>query len=250
MEKTLITVVGCLCAPSLFAANLTFETKTLSETNQTAKYVISIHYPQIKSPHKDSQKRFNRMTKDWAMSQANLFKKSVQNCHTMTNVTKAHSSSFEVTYDLYTIPSNKVISLRYSLNRFLAGAAHGSHIYSAFNYDLIGNRVLSLSDLFKASSAYLDQIAAIASKKVPEQLTKAAHGHVEVYQEGLAPTAKNYAVWNLTPHGLTFTFNEYQVAAYVYGPQQITIPYSRLYPFYAPGSPVTEFLITHANKAR
>jgi hypothetical protein len=63
---------------------------------------------------------------------------------------------------------------------------------------------------------------------------------VELFKEGLTPTAQNYATWNLVPEGIRFTFNEYQVAPYVFGPQEVVISFNDLDKFVPDRSPLAK----------
>ncbi len=45
---------------------------------------------------------------------------------------------------------------------------------------------------------------------------------------GTAPDLKNYQVWNLESDGILITFDEYQVAHYAYGPQEVHIQFDVL----------------------
>ena len=239
MKKAVFFFANVLYTTSLFATTkLTLETKTISEINNTPKYEIKISFPQIKSATSDSEKNFNNVAKKWALKKTNEFKKTLDNWQTsnLPPDIKAKGSYMTVTYDLYTVAPKKIISLRYKSNSFLAGAAHGSNVYGSINYDLICDRKLALSDLFRPNSNYLKIIADLSLNKVTEKLAKEANGQVNIFKEGLMPNSKNFQVWNLTPQGLMFTFNEYQVAPYVFGPQEVIIPYKRLSSKYNTGN--------------
>lgn len=58
----------------------------------------------------------------------------------------------------------------------------------------------------------------------------------------LAPTADNYAVWNITPDGLLITFNEVQVAAYAAGAQSVLVPFEVVHDLAAPNGPLDNFI--------
>jgi len=47
-------------------------------------------------------------------------------------------------------------------------------------------------------------------------------------QEGTKAVAENYHTWFFTPQGLAIIFDSYQVAAYVYGAQTVSIPLSSI----------------------
>lgn len=245
MKKTMMLMIASLYSSCLFASNnLVFDTKTISDSNRSPKYEIKISYPQIHSPNKIAEKDFNETTKKWAANKVVEFKKTLSDWNTdrLPPEMKANGSSLTVNYDLATLNQNQMVSLRFSADSYYVGAAHPSHRYQVLNYDLINNKKVFLDDLFESNSSYLQQIAKIATDKLQTKLNAASNDKVDIFKEGLAPTAKNYEVFNLTPEGFRFTFNEYQVAAYVFGPQEIIIPYTDLNSFYKDGTPLAKCL--------
>ena len=94
--------------------------------------------------------------------------------------------------------------------------------------------MLALSDLFKADSDYLGAIAdyAVNDLKARDAL---------FFEEGAAPTAENYQIWNLTPEGLLITFDPYQVAPYAAGTQEVLVPYLELLEIIDPQGPISVF---------
>lgn len=226
-------------ASTLFAdSNLAFETKTLNFENNQPKYTIKTSYPQIKSPTTQAERQFNDTSKQWVLDHISQFKKSISDWDTskLPAEMKKNGSTLTMDYDLATLDPKDLVSVRFTADTYLVGAAHPSFNYSSLNYDLVNNKVLALSDLFKSDSNYLEFIAKIATNRITKKLNNTANGKAEIFKEGLAPNPKNYSVWNLAPHGLKFTFNEYQVAAYVFGPQEIIIPFQRLSKFFSQNS--------------
>ncbi len=64
----------------------------------------------------------------------------------------------------------------------------------------------------------------------------------EAFTSGAQPTPENYGNWNITPDGLLITFDEYQVAAYAAGPQEVVVPYTELQSVIDPHGPLQGFL--------
>ena len=62
-----------------------------------------------------------------------------------------------------------------------------------------------------------------------------------MFSDGAKPTPENYAVWNISAEGLVITFNEYQVAAYAAGPQEVVIPFAALKDILDPQGPLNTF---------
>ncbi|MBA2654734.1 MAG: DUF3298 domain-containing protein [Gammaproteobacteria bacterium] len=230
MKKILVLIATCFTSTLLANSSLNFYTKTISLDQKQPKYHIQISYPQINAPATKNERQFNSVAKEWAQKQITDFKKSFKNWdeNQYSPQMKAIPSTLTITYDLATLDPREMISLRYSVNKYMMGAAHSSHIYTSINYDLDNGKELSLADLFKPNAPYLQLLSKISEPLIKKKLDKDANGPAEIFKEGLAPTTKNYSVWNLTPEGIRFTFNEYQVAAYVFGPQEVTIPYTQV----------------------
>lgn len=137
-----------------------------------------------------------------------------------------NSNTLDVDYKvLYT--SRNFISIRFSIYTFFYGAAHPYTTFQSLNYDIKQGKVLSLADVFK-SNDYLSFLATYSKGALTEKLSKAASNQTEPFPEGINPTSDNYAIWNFTSKGLLLTFPASQVAAYVFGPQEVTIPHSAM----------------------
>ncbi|MBX3061720.1 MAG: DUF3298 domain-containing protein [Anaerolineae bacterium] len=114
-----------------------------------------------------------------------------------------------------------LVSLRFEIATYAAGAAHPLTIYRSLTFDLVSGKVVELADLFKPASDYLKFISDFATADLKTR-------DLLLFPEGALPTADNYAVWTLTSEGLMITFNVYQVMPYAAGPQSVTIPYEEL----------------------
>ena len=53
-------------------------------------------------------------------------------------------------------------------------------------------------------------------------------GDAESIETGAGAKAENYKSWNITKQGIFITFDSYQVAPYVAGPQEVTIPFTEI----------------------
>jgi len=113
----------------------------------------------------------------------------------------------------------KTGSWRIGESLHLHGGRGSSGSYSwTVNYDLRSGKVLALRDLFQPGAQYLDPI----SNLLPGRSACPRRAWLGRWR---APHAgKLTKFWNITPHGLLVTFDEYQVAAYAAGPQSVTIP--------------------------
>lgn len=230
--KKFIFALGFLYSTTTLAdSGLNFDNKTMTLNNSQPKYKVVINYPQIQNPTSLGQVKFNQIAKTTALSQLKEFKQSVSENlkYPVPEDLKAEGSTLTLTYDLTSLEPAKLISVRFSNDTSYVGAAHPSHKYSALNYDLTQNKIADLSYLFKNENSGLKQLAQIATQRVTTQLEQSSNGpNVDIFKDGLTPTSKNYQVWNLNQDGIQLTYNEYQVAAYVYGPQTIVIKFDEL----------------------
>ncbi|MBZ0290351.1 MAG: DUF3298 and DUF4163 domain-containing protein [Anaerolineae bacterium] len=129
----------------------------------------------------------------------------------------AMGSYMDVRYRVFT-PTASLLSIGFDVGWYTAGAAHPNSYSRTLNYDLSSGTVLVLDDLFKTDAPYLEALSAYSVRALTEKGTL-------IFPDGAEPTDENYKNWNMTPDGLLITFDDYQVAPHVAGPQQVVIPY-------------------------
>jgi hypothetical protein len=129
-----------------------------------------------------------------------------------------------------------LLSLQLHIEGYSDGAAHPYHFTSSFNYDLEKGRGVSLDQLFLPGSEYLARIADYCSNELSTR-----NIGFEMFSDGAKPLPENYAVWNVSAKGLIITFNEYQVAPYAAGPQEVTVPFAELKDMIDPQGPLNAF---------
>lgn len=145
-----------------------------------------------------------------------------------------------------------LISLESSSYQF-TGGAHGMTYYTAANYQLQSGKytLIRLEDLFAPKSGY---IAALSQLILDDLRNKGAMwvttGKVTRLE---APDLDNFTI---TPRGLTFFFDPYEMGPYAQGGINATIPYSSLLPYLKPVKPLDRFIpaprraIRHQNNIR
>jgi hypothetical protein len=104
------------------------------------------------------------------------------------------------------------------------GGAHPNNVSAAFNYDLKRGAEVKLPDLFAPKSNYLKLISDYSVKELKKLSTTS-----EV-ERGAGPKPENFRSWNVTPAGLKFIFDPYQVGAYAVGAHEVIVPYAVLKP--------------------
>lgn len=129
------------------------------------------------------------------------------------------AGSFEVL--LY---SSSLVSLRYSLSSYGVGAAHAIHPVRSVTAQRRPVTYLSLADIFRDESDYLERISRYTRNALLQSLPDEA---ASIAAE-TTPEPRNFAVFNVVGSGLLITFTEYRVASFAQGPQHVTVPWGEL----------------------
>jgi len=203
-------------------------------------YSMDVTYPQISGdPLSAAAQQFNQQILDKVNAQVTQFKTSVAKDaeHMKTLPEEVQRNTFKLDYDLDVVHPDHLsfISVRLSTESMQAGRAHPFHSHDVLNYDLTHGKELVLKDLFKSHADYLQTIAKFSHQQLNQTLQERDQWMIA---EGTKPNEKNYKNWNLEEDALLITFDEYQVAPYVYGAQEVEIPYSALEQLLAPKSAI------------
>lgn len=229
-------------AASVYAAaspTVIIHNKEQKIVNQKHYFTIKVDYPLVKDNKEHPQPKLNRLIKRKVQNHINEFRHQVmpparlehqQRKFHMMALTKT-SNTLAVSYDTLNTRRD-LFSFRFAFDTFYYSAPHGNRTYETFTYDNQSGKVLTLNDLFIPRSNYLALLSqysrdALLKKLVPI-VPEAKELVTQQINEGTVPIAKNFQHWNVTPKGLLITFPPYQVAAYVYGPQEVLIPYQAL----------------------
>jgi len=118
------------------------------------------------------------------------------------------------------------------VNFFYLGGAHPGSYHWSINYDFATGQELSLGDLFIPGSPYLERISDYSIQQLNERL------EFDIWEDGAEPTLENYDVWALSADGILIIFDEYQVAPYAAGPQQVIVPFDIFADIIHPQGPI------------
>lgn len=138
-----------------------------------------------------------------------------------------------------------VLSVRFTIAGMIAGSAHGYHTHRVLNYDLDAGEPLGLEDLFLPDADFITRLSEYTRGVLTKRLS-----NKEMVIAGTEPTPANFREWNVKPIGLVITFDEYQVAPYVFGAQTVLIPYSALNDILDPDSPIYSCIKSHSRCMR
>lgn len=219
--------------PIPLSRQVTLVPQTLNETNQTPPFTITAQTPQLAGSDDPRVSAFNQRLNNLVSKEVDTWRQSfLQNTAPVVN----NGSSLNVKYTLVS-QIGDLWSFKFDFDFYSDGAAHPGLNSITLNYDLAQGKELALSDLFLPNSDYLGAI----SKYCVAELSKQSFFDTP-FAEGAKPTPENYRNWNITPDGLMITFDEYQVAPYAAGPQNVNIPYSELKSLINPQGPLARFV--------
>lgn len=195
------------------------------------KATIKVSYPQILGDKLSvNEQQFNQLVLGMANDEIEQFKKYVKADlpHMKTLPKEVQNNYLDIDYDIDVIHPNKssIIMVRLKIEGMQAGRAHPYHNYRVFNFSLDKGKVIGLADLFKPKTNYLKLIADYSRQQL---LAKATDSSVtQMIKQGTILDPNNFRNWNIQNDTLLITFDEYQVAPYASGPQEVEIPYSVL----------------------
>ncbi|OAI48736.1 hypothetical protein AYO45_04275 [Gammaproteobacteria bacterium SCGC AG-212-F23] len=197
------------------------------EDNQSLQYSVTANYPQIVGTHlSPAATQFNQLASAMAKQKIQAFIADVkQNQSYVQHLPEAvRHNNLKIDYDLDVLkPQNSILlSIRMRYDTMLAGQAHPTHVHQVLNYDLTQAKTLALADLFKPKANYLKILSDYCAQSLNAKFKK----DNMFIATGTAPQAKNFSVWNLQADGLLITFDADTVAPYVYGKQEINVPYA------------------------
>ncbi len=214
--------------------------ETQHEADQNAKYSVELHYPQIQGTELSNEaKLFNTEIMRLVSEEVDQFKKNLalDKAHMKTLPENARQNSLKMDYDIDVIKpkSGTVVSVRLSVEGMQAGRAHPYHNNRVVNFNLTTGKALSLNELFKKDSKFLQRLAEYSNKSLTHKL-KSDNWMIA---QGTKADEKNFKNWNLQADSILITFDEYQVAPYVYGKQEVEVPYSELKKILSSKAPIS-----------
>lgn len=132
--------------------------------------------------------------------------------------------TLEIGYETF-YHSPSVVSVLFNIYTY-TGGAHPNTYFKTFTFDLESEVMYTLTGLFQMDMHPNEILAPIVRAELQETLADFPdfiEMGTEPYPEGY-PQVDNYANWVLTEDSLVIYFPPYQVAPYVAGPQQVSIP--------------------------
>lgn len=141
--------------------------------------------------------------------------------------------------------NDRLVSLLFSAEWYLRGAAHPYHTIHPYVFDKKLGKLVPVQDLFKPNSSYLDYVSSYARADLVQQSKEGDAGFTydeEMLKSGTEAVLENFRHALPLKEGLVFYFDEYQVAPYAAGSQQVVVPYGKLKAYVEPTSAIGELV--------
>lgn len=201
--------------------------KVFTETNKQKLFEITTEYPELSSVSPAIAAKFNQRAKTLVLDEVQKFRKDFlaqteEDLKFFKDI--GGTNTVEVSYNI-SYADNEIVSVWFG-NYFYTGGAHPNSYSFTLNFDLKNGKELKLADLFRPNSNYLKIISDYCIKQLQKDLSDGDFD--DQIQSGAGAEEKNYDSWSITRKGITVTFDSYQVAPYVAGPQEVTVPYEIL----------------------
>lgn len=193
--------------------------RRLSEMNDgTPGFIFQFDFPDFPSP---IERIVSRNIEAWGLELLAEFNGTQEHWDehpedlqgTLMNIKSALSGHYQIIRR-----DERVISIKYSIDSYFTGAAHGRRSTRVLNYTLKPFIPITL-DYFLGD---LDRLSLLADL-VRHRLSETGLYDQEWLSSGTAPTPENFSTFNIENHGITFTFPEYTIACYAEGEQSIFI---------------------------
>jgi hypothetical protein len=208
------------------SGDLTAVTKTIRETEGgKPKYVIEIDYPQVQGLEEAKAEEINLSLQGFVLNRIHRFKGGA----TSFSLRDAgeHSSELYIDYDVPLLTS-RLLSLRFSIYEYYAGAAHGMTYTRTFNYEFGSPLLIDLGHLFKTHADYLKIVSDHCVQELRAQAAANGDEPDNLFLDGASAEWKNFRAFNITDRSLSITFEPYQVDCYAAGTKHVEVPYAAI----------------------
>ncbi len=200
---------------------LTNTEKSLSD--QELKFTIDVHYPTVLLLQNPLYaKETNDVILGFVDTVINEFISSVGEA-TEIRESEEYTSDLTMRFTPLLL-SPTIISIRFDVSEYHAGAAHPNNYARVLNYHFKKHQVLSTAQLFASSTQAFPFLSAYTRSALQNTFSDMSEEEfvLQVFP-GTDLKPENWEAVGITKNGLTVIFNPYQVAPYARGIPQIKI---------------------------
>lgn len=165
------------------------------------------------------------------------FKTDLERARTSDQQVGAWYSYYETSSNTVTYNKNDLISFFTTLENY-TGGAHGAHAVNNHVINLKTGKPVTEQEIFV--DEYQDTLAKMLVSKIAEQNKVKSPGDLENIGFFSADEIYPNGNFRVDDKGITYTFNEYEIAAYVVGQTNVFLPYEELQLILRKDSPVSQ----------
>jgi hypothetical protein len=223
-EKVTTTLGTTASSTPADLAGVVITSKTIIQSDVAKTYQITATYPVVSGlSNASAQTAVNKTMLAAVQADIADFKSNLGG-NPDVPASANDQSTLNITYATTNDPVSGLLTFTIDQNMYSAGSAHPSDQVDAYTFDTSNGDQLYLPDLFHGD--YLQTISTYTAQALTTQLGDDADS--DQIGQGTAATQDNFKVFVPHADGLHIIFNQYQVASYADGIQEITIPYTVL----------------------
>lgn len=215
---------------SVIENGISIESDMVVEYNEDPFYEIRAQVPVIQEPEMTG---YNNHVREVVEEAIEPFKTELENWD-LPDEMASYRSYMWIGYDVEYL-SKDLVSIRYLVEFYYAGAAHPGHYFKVINFDLKSGKDIRFDELFVDNGKALNFLSAYCRNQLEKK-------DIFLFEEGLQPIRENFNNWNFESEGLRISFDPYQVAPYAAGSPSILVPYTQLDEYLDPKSPIGSIL--------
>jgi len=176
---------------------------------------IAVHYPIT------GHTKIDAVLSEFALNRIELFRQETANIQ----LTNEEVWPYELHIDYEIIyETSRHLSLIFNESKYLGGAQPSSAIYT-FNFNLEQGRQLTLKDLFKGSSAYLEILSQYIRESLIENRVLSFKLDDAWVIKGSQPLESNFKHFVIKENSLVILFEKYQIGPAFIGEPFLEIPF-------------------------
>lgn len=203
---------------------------TINETlsDQAQKFTVDVHAPKVLLLGNPLYaKEANDVIGGFVDTITSEFKRNVSEAN-LSHKENALAGDYTSDLTMRFTPlllSPTIISLRFDVSEYYAGAAHPNNYARVLNYHFKKHQLLSTQDLFASSTQTFPFLSEYSRNVLRGTFSDVSEEEfaLQVFP-GTATPAENWRTVGITKNGLTVIFNPYQVAPYARGIPEVKIP--------------------------
>ncbi|RCW69767.1 DUF3298 and DUF4163 domain-containing protein [Saliterribacillus persicus] len=216
VKGLIISMIGLIAFFALFIQLAATENTSSKQTATVTQFLFKdkkeLPYPQVSEmENKDLEKKINKDFKTYAKASYTSYKENKRE-----GKKNGFPADYQAAYEVKYNQQGKLSIL--TSNYMFSGGAHGNTIVESFNYDEKYDKRIYLTDILTTE----EQIEAATDYVWKYALDRPEIFYPDLKKEDIGLT-KDTAFF-FTEDSITLVFQQYEIAPYVSGNQEITLP--------------------------